>query len=300
MPGGIGHGGRRERTATLLAVVCACLLVQTPSELEVGRVRLVAWPGQESLGGALAEYADRAVNWPGLPESTPRPLRIVLTASRAVFDSVTRGRVPEWGVGAALPAAGTIFLRPDPNIRQILHHELAHVELRRGLGVAMPRWFEEGYASYAANEWGRLDVWRLNWRILAGGPISFREINRSFRRGAQDAEMAYALSMSVIGYIDRLGGDQGLEPLFTAIRRERDLDAALRAAHGMTLDQFERRWWRDVRGRYGWLRVLGSVTTIWVVAAVAVIVFWLPKRRRNLARRAALDREEPDIDWLLK
>ncbi|MFP5355115.1 MAG: hypothetical protein ACLGIK_08170, partial [Gemmatimonadota bacterium] len=38
---------------------------------------------------------------------------------------------------------------------RVLRHELAHLALHEYLGDLPTRWFDEGYASYAAGEWDR-------------------------------------------------------------------------------------------------------------------------------------------------
>jgi hypothetical protein len=69
----------------------------------------------------------------------------------------------------------------------------------------------------------------------------------------------------------------------------RDFDRALRQTYGMTLDQFEGQWHRELRTRYGWLLVVTSFSVFWSVVAGVLSILWARRRRRDRARREALD-----------
>ena len=60
----------------------------------VGRVTAVAWPPQQALAVELARAADAAEPFPGVGPLPDRPIRLILAPSRAVFDSLTRRRLP--------------------------------------------------------------------------------------------------------------------------------------------------------------------------------------------------------------
>lgn len=256
--------------------------------VHVGAVRAVFWPGDERLAVSLAEAAARAGPWPGLPDPEPFPITLIVTRSAERFDSLTRGRLPDWTGAAAFPGSGTIVLRVTGDPRQTLRHELAHLVLARAAPRA-PLWFVEGYAVRSAGEWQALDALALNWRLLRGRPPTLRELDRDLRAGAGQVHAAYVLAASAVLFLERLGGDRGLEPLLARLGEERDFDRALRATHALTVDGLEERWHRDLRRRYGWLLLGSSVTLFWGATAVAVGIVWWRRRRRDRVRREALD-----------
>lgn len=269
-------------------VAGAPVTAQGPDVVRVGLVRAVFWPGDERLAMALAEAAEGAGPWPGLPHPQPFPITLILTRSAARFDSLTRNRLPAWSGAAAFPASNTIVLHVSGDPMQTLRHELAHLVLAR-VAPHAPLWFAEGYAVRAAGEWDGLDALALNWRILAGRPPTFRELDRELRAGAGHARPAYLLAASAVLYLERLGGDRGLAPLLTALRTEPNFDRAVRATHLVTLEALEAGWHRDLRRRYGWLLLGSSVTLFWGVTAVVVGIVWWRRRGRDRVRRAALD-----------
>lgn len=246
------------------------------------------WPGYDAAAIALAEIADRTTRWPGIDRPSQYPIRLVLTPNDAVFDSVTLGRLPSWRAGVAIPATNTIVLVARADARSVLRHELAHLALRNAVR-RVPLWFDEGYASYAAGEWGRLEALRVNWALARGAVPSLRDLDRDLRSGAARAEAGYALATTAILTLDRLGGDRQLGPLIEVLGSEPDLDAALRQTYAITLDQFEGLWRKDLRRRYGWILFITSFSIFWSIVAGLTLVLWARRRRRDRVRRAALD-----------
>ena len=266
-----------------------------PSATQVGRVTAVAWPGQEALAVAIAETADRARDFPGIGALPDRPMRIVLAPTRAIYDSLTRGRLPLWSEGAAFPDAGTIVLLSDgPTVQptNALRHELAHLALRWEVGRRAPLWFEEGYAAVAAREWGRLDALALNWQVARGMRMNLDDVDRALRGARGDAETGYALAATAVLLLQRWGGERGLEPLLTNLARAESFDAALRATYHMTEGDFELRWQKDVGSRYGWFSWATAMGFFWLAIGSLLVALVMLRRRRDRAKRVALEEQE--------
>jgi hypothetical protein len=236
----------------------------------------------------LAEAANDATSFPGFGDGWDEPLQLLVAADQNRFDSLMSGRIPDWGIAAAIPSTNTIVLRLTGDVRRTLHHELAHLVLH-SVVERVPLWFDEGYASRAAGEWGRLEALRVNWALMTGTVPTFAQVNRHIRSGAAHAETAYALATAAVVLLERLGGERGLEHLIANMAESQDFDRALRVTHSVTLDQFEVLWQRDLRKRYGWVLFFSSLTVFWTILAVVLLSLWGWRRRRNSARRAALD-----------
>ncbi len=242
----------------------------------------------------LAEYADRAGPWPGIAEPSERRIRLILARDDQRFDSLTRGRIPEWGAGAAFPATNSILVKlgGDPRaVQRVLRHELAHLALH-GQVRRVPRWFDEGYAARASGEWSASDALAVNWAVLRGDRPTFSELNRFLQSSsASQATTAYAFSTTAVLFLERIGGERGLGPLLRALAETPDIDRALRSSHQLTLGQFEARWHKELRSRYGWMLLAGSLSLFWAMAALILVSLWSRRRYRDAERRAALDAE---------
>ncbi len=255
------------------------------------------WPGGEAAATVLAEMADDAGPWPGITRGSDRPLRIILTETEERFDSVTRGRLPDWGGGAAFPASNTIVIKLEGNVRRVLLHELAHLALHSAVR-RVPLWFDEGYAARAADEWGRLQALRVNWALLTGRTPTLQQLDGDLRAGSARAEAAYALATTAVVLLERFGGERGLEPLIGNLAETADFDGALRITYQVTLGQFEDMWRQELRRRYGWVLLFGSLSVFWSVLGLVLLSLWWWRRKRYEGRRAALDEGwEVPADW---
>ncbi|HVH09329.1 MAG TPA: hypothetical protein VM736_05990 [Gemmatimonadales bacterium] len=267
----------------------------------MGRVTAVAWPAQATLATALAEAADRTPAFPGVGPLPERPIRVIFAPTRGRFDSLTAGRLPSWSEGAASPERGTIVLLATGSPERLsgaLRHELAHLALRWRVRRRLPLWFEEGYAAVAAREWDRLDDLRLNWQVARGVELSLDDVDAALRGDRADATTAYALATTAVLLLQRWGGEAGLAPLIAQLGSAPSFDAALRATYRLTEGDFETRWQRDVQTRFGWLGWASAVGLFWAVLGLMLVALVRVRRRRDRARRAALDEgwEVPEQD----
>lgn len=269
----------------------------TPTAVTVGNVTAIAWPGQEVLAASLAEYADRATGFPGIGALPDRPIRLILAPTRAKYDSLTRGRLPLWSEGAAFPETGTIVLLTDrPAGRPAaLRHELAHLALRWRVGHRAPLWFEEGYAAVAAREWDRLDALQLNWQLARGVRMNLDDVDRALRGARGDAEAGYALAATAVLLLDRWGGERGLGPLVENLPQAATFDAALRATYHITEGDFEQRWQKDIRSRYGWFTWAAAMGFFWLAIGAVLAGLVVLRRRRDRAKRAALEAADAQL-----
>lgn len=270
-----------------------------PLALASGSTRVVYWPGYEPVAQRTLAAARTPFRLPGIPAAVRPPANIVLVPSPAVWDSVTGGRTPPWSAGVAIPRTGTIVLpvyatvhtgTDDPAIT--LRHELAHLALHAYLPEPIPRWFGEGYATWASGGWNQSSAWQLRLAFLLGRAPPLDSLTLGWPRRAGQARLAYLLSASAVSHLATRSGARGLPALLRAWREEGTLDAAIRRVFGMTLGQFEDEWRQVVRRRYGWLLAISQVTVFWAFVALLLVLFSFLRRRRNRERLAEMEAEE--------
>ncbi len=275
----------------MLAFLLTLLLLtgQEPRQVDVGAVTVVAWPAQIEVAMALGEIADRPQEWPGLGRRSLGRLRLIVAEDQRRFAEVSRGRAPRWGAGIAVPGARTIVIRADAGdpIRT-LRHELAHLALHDAVRVRVPLWFSEGYATWAAGEWGRLASLRLNLAVVTGRVPDLRALDRSLRGSPAGVDAAYALAASAVLELARRNPSGSLEPLLERLGRGEDFGASVLATTGFRLSDFDTVWRKTVRTRYSLLTWLAA-GGFWAVLGGAVLALGWFRRRRDIPRRAALD-----------
>ncbi len=267
----------------------------------MGKVTVVSWPNDANLAIAMAEIADTPVDWPALGRVELGPVRLIVVPDEVTFSRMSRGQVPQWGVGLAFPGSGTIVLRADDvAIRSTLQHELAHIALHAAVDVRVPLWFDEGYAAWAAGEFGRLENWGLNLAVIRGRVPTLGELDAALRGSSHTAASAYALAMSAVVELAHRNPSRTLAPLLQRLRAGTGFEAAVIATTGFPLDRFDTMWRASVKRRYGWLTWLAAGGMWLVLGGVVVVAHWY-RRRRDLPRRVALDQGwEVADDWRLE
>lgn len=260
------------------------------------------WPGHERVAADVLQAANALSDLPALPReavTAGRAIRIDLAPNEEAFRALT-GSPPEWGAGIAIPSQDRIVLpiyasrRGDiASMAMVLRHEIAHIALNRYLGPAsIPRWFDEGYARWAAGEWDFDAPWmlRLSFALHRTPPLDSLELGWPGREA--DARVAYLLGMSVIQFLYERGGEPVLASFLRRWRQMGAIEPALLRTYGLTLATLEQHWSRDVRERYGWTYLLGNAVVFWAFAGVLVLLLFLRRRRRDRAKMEKLKQEE--------
>ena len=261
--------------------------------LDAGRFTAVAYPGDLPLARALLADAARRDTFPGLPRPRERIL-VAVAPDAARFRAWAGAGAPEWGAAIAVPSERRIVMQGrragsdagDPLV--VFRHELAHLALHEYLGDLPPRWFDEGYASYAAEEWGRDETLATNVALLVRGMPGLDSLEAGFYAGARRAEESYALAHRAVADLASLDPERGLALFFRYWRETGRFDRAVRLAYGVTQPGFEELWQQRTRRRYGVLALVGNLSIAMSVFLVAFIPLWLARRRRDRARLEAM------------
>ena len=283
--------------ALVVAVQSAAAQEGAPLRLDAGRFTIVHYPRDAGLARSLLAAAQTNDTFPGLPRPRQRVL-IAVAPDRQVFREWVGPSAPEWGAAIAFPESRRIVVHGrdaggrmgDPFV--VLRHELAHLALHEGLGDIPPRWFDEGYASYAAGEWGREEALATSVALVFRRLPRLDSLDAYFDGGSQRANEGYALAHRAVDELASLDERRGLSLFFEYWRRSRSIDAAVRQAYGLTLDDFERRWQDRTRRRYGGIALTADFALLGAVGGATLFPLWLARRRRD--RRRLMDLREAD------
>ena len=274
---------------------------QQPSRYTDGRFTILAFPTEELLAKSMLEAAIARDTFPGLP----RPKQSVLIAiapDRARFREWIGPYAPEWGAAIAFPDSNRIVMQGrsagsdagDPI--EVLRHELAHLALHEALGNLPPRWFDEGYASYAANEVARDAVLGANIALLFRRMPSLDSLDAGFQGGSLRAEGSYALAYRAVVELAARDPERGLTLFFQYWKETGRFDIAVRRAFGLTQPQFEAIWQSRTRRRYGGLAFFADLSVTAAMTLFLVLPFYVIRRRRDKLRMEALVRADRDAE----
>jgi len=216
----------------------------------------------------------------------------VLNSQR--FNELFAGRLPDWGVGVAMPPGRLIALdyqrlqSHGPGPESVFMHEMAHALLFQGAGEArLPTWLHEGVAMRASGEWRVTDTVGV---ILEGHLPSLASLDGPFPRGSAAAQRAYRTSLLAVNWLEKQHGPGAVQRVVLESRRAGDFDTGFEAAVGEIPDQFERRFADAMRLRFGWVLLIFRWPTLFVIMAVVFAVGAI--RKIILGRRRDLDDDD--------
>jgi hypothetical protein len=255
-----------------------------------GRFQILHYPDEARLAQSFLVAAWRGDDFAGLPVLRDT-VRIALAPDEETFRDWVGDGVPDWGAAFAFPRERLIVMRGrdesanrDP--LRTLRHEIAHLALAEAIGP-VPRWFDEGYASYVAGEWDRSQVIETSVGLVWRGVPTLAGLDSGFYAGAATADRTYALAHRAVAELVSLDPERPLELLFRHWKTTGSFGRALRAAHGITELDFEQRFKSSVRAQYGLLAIGADLSLLAVVLVVLLGPLWWRKRREL---RERLDR----------
>ncbi len=293
-----------SRIAIAGALLASATSLRAQSELPAGlnsvregRFTAVFAEPERRLARSLLTEAQRADSFPGLPRGKAEVL-LLLAPDDETFRAWVGPAAPEWGAAVAFPALQRIIMSGrdaaaesgDPRVT--LRHEIAHLALFEALGPGTPRWFDEGYASYAAGEWGRDEVLATSLGLVWRGIPSLAGLDSGFYQGAERAQRSYALAHRAVAELASLAPDRGLGLLFAHWKEEGSFERALRRAHGMSSVDFEKHWRSRVRRQFGALALAADLSVLTLFLTVLLGPMWWQRRqgiRRKLERMREAD-----------
>jgi hypothetical protein len=262
-----------------------------------GRFSVVSFPRDRKLADNVLRAAQRNDSFPGVPRPTAKVL-IAIAPDNERFRAWAGPSAPEWGAAVAFPALQRIIMQGsnsgsdagDPLVT--LRHELAHLALHEFMGDVPSRWFDEGYASVAAGEWGREEALAASVGLALRGVPTLDELELMFYRGAGDAQMAYALAHRAVSDLMLLDNQRGLSLFFASWKSSASFELALRGAFGLTSGGFEQQWQKQTRRRYGALALLANLSLALALFSIILGPLIYHRRKRDRARLEAMRRAD--------
>ena len=211
-----------------------------------------------------------------------------IVQSQEEFDALAGGKIPEWGAGAAIPARNLIILREPMmnrypgNTADLLQHELAHISLsRRAKGAHLPRFIDEGFASWFAGEWTFAQVTTVAAAQITKSLLPLRDIDDVNRFHQGQANLAYAQSYLVVNYIFKRFGELAFTDLIDALATGENMSEAFHQTLDISFWRFEADYRKFLSDNYTLFAILADMSGLWIILALIVVFGWILIRKRK-------------------
>ncbi len=206
-------------------------------------------------------------------------------------------RLPDWGIGIALPSGRTIALDWQRSstgrrgIEEVFLHELAHALMDQGLrGAVVPAWFQEGVALRQSGEWKLVDTVGL---VLDGAPPRLEQLEGSFPVSADWADQAYRTSLLAVEALEKRYGADIVPRLVAASARTGNFDYGFEDVTGAPPAQFAAEFDEGLTHRLGWLVALTRWPILFVALALVLLIGGVARLIRSRRRLADMDDDVP-------
>ena len=322
-PGGssIQHGkifkvvpGLRRLAAPVLAIAMVGLAFPVPpcgagpippsSQVRVSGVPFVLFHVENDAARAatdlcVAAWEDRGLEISSalVPAGTVTDTIACLVMGTAAFRANFSGRLPDWGVGVALPPGRLIALDHSrlpavgKGVKEVFLHEMVHALLFQACGEAwLPAWFHEGTAMLYSGEWKFRDTVSL---ALEGRVPRLDRLRGPFPSTAAGADRAYRTSLLAVSRLQNRHGQEVVLRLVEATARTEDFEVAFYEVTGQSPEEFSQDFDQAMNLRFGWLVMLTRWPGLFVLMGLVFAAGAVRKIIQTRRRLAAME-EEPD------
>lgn len=230
-------------------------------------------------------------------------IKIILTPNEQIFQELTGGTIPEWGVGAADKENRLIFLKAsgaagsEQSIKQVLVHELTHILVGMQLNdKALPRWFDEGLAMWTSKDARIWDQIRFSRALLTGNEVPLSDIDYVLAFQKEKAALAYWESRSAIDFIVTEYGKPALQMLLHADQDTLQWDRWFQIVTGSELFEFEKQWLQAMKKKYRWSMIVDYRLLISLFFVGMFITAYLYKRYQTRQKLMMWENDEKTLE----
>ena len=235
----------------------------------------IYWTGNDStLGEIAAEIVSdsRQTADDILPQTAVSPLNVYIYPGTADLRAGLRLAERDWQAGHTDPDLGVLLvtavnpITAAADLRQTLPHELVHLRLHQlAPFVTFPIWYEEGIASFAAEDGLGSDE-LVQTAVASGTELTLLQLCTNFPEDGA-AELALAQSISHLRYIQAQFGNPALRQLGEAYAAGAGCEAGLTDTLGMTMAELNADWLGAQAPQPAWRTFLNQ-NGLWLLLVV--------------------------------
>ena len=146
-------------------------------------------------------------------------------------------------------------------LQTTVKHELCHLLLHHHIkSDNLPRWLDEGICQWISD--GLADILmdtghtRLPAAILSGNYFDLAKLAHRFPHDKNGLVLAYEESKSVVEFMIRQYGPQGMRDLLRLLRQGVDIESAFEKQFAISFEKFEDQWRNHLKESISWFTYL--------------------------------------------
>jgi len=185
------------------------------------------------------------------------------------------------------------------SFKKTMKHEVCHLMLHHHIpGAKLPKWLDEGIAQWVSD--GMMELLMnpkrqsLDDAVLAGRYIPLTELRYRFPRDRRSLWLAYEESKSMVAYLEKRFGREGVLNLLNHLKAGLDFDTAVYKNFSVSMDALESSWQRQLKKRTRFFMFVAShmYEFIFILAALLTVAGFI----RFLLKKRAYKDEDDDTE----
>ncbi len=229
-----------------------------------------------------------------------RPL-VVIVRDRKEFqkiinsDAVVAFAVP----GKKLIVIDYSMMKTYPfTVKTTLKHELSHLFLHSYVKDGdLPKWLDEGISQWVSGGAAEIITGKndnlLQQAVLSKKLIRLKDLEYTFPRNKRSFVLAYEESRSIVEFIDKEYGTDGILNILDSLKEGYEMDMAVPKSLFISVGELEEQWHDHLRRKITWFLYLSNnlYTVIFTLAAFLTLYGFI---RLLIKKRAYKDEDEED------
>ncbi|RME73963.1 MAG: hypothetical protein D6785_16420 [Planctomycetota bacterium] len=201
--------------------------------------------------------------------------------SHAIYYGRTKG--PSWALALAYPSLDVILIKAykinifGNSLLSTLRHEIMHIYLRPVQEKGLPRFLNEGLATWFAQPilpWETEQI--IQKKYYTRGLIPFEKLIINFPQHSQKASLAYMESHHFVHFLVNQYGVKKLQELLFKIEEGFNLESALKRSYGKGLKKLEQEWLFSLKTPfslfYFWLDEMNFFALLGLILVLGVML----------------------------
>lgn len=219
------------------------------------------------------------------------PVEIYICPSPAIFNSLTRGQLPEWSEAVSIPGKNAIILKSPlwsqsrRTFRATMLHEMVHILIAQKVNnYPVPTWLHEGLAVYFSGEAELASSAMVGKALTTNSLIPLNQIDYVLTFQKDKALLAYQQSFLVIQFIIDNYGFPAIPQFLEGFQQHQSVDEIFLKVTHLNFAEFEVQWRQFIHKERRWDFILDIDNLLWTIIGVlfivAVIALYIRNRKR--------------------